>query len=194
MFDKLTHTMEAFLSQDTTSILAKRRYYTFSPLGKKPFHSILKLLYPSHEDSMDRPHLRYSKEERDALRRLRDLSEESLLLMLEVMIRSDQYWAFDQLRADRLEQFFLCLPFRLPERLKERGQKVVRLLYTLKHIPVPMPKLEGLARSVLARNYFGLRGIAGRSPDAINDAAYPSKKSLKKPKYKDYAVLMKLVT
>ena len=145
---------------------------------------------------MDRPHLRYSKEERDALRRLSELSEESVLFMLEVMVESDPHWALHQLQKtrDQLEQFFLCLPFRLPERLRERGRKVVRLLYAHKRTPVPMPKLEGLARSFLARNYFGLRGIAGRSPDAIHAAAYPSRKSLKKPKFKDCAVFMKFMT
>ncbi len=180
LYDKLLHHLKGFLAQVApTDVISDRDLFNGSPLGLYPIKNALKLLYPYQDENVDKKHY---KDDIPMLDRLRESSMESVIFLLQVLLRVSSSEVLREVTFFVLTDFIVCLPSYVPPRLKEKSKKLIRTMFS--DDATPIPSLEGIARAFLAKYYFGLQNILGRNVEDISVGVRPSSKNLDLPHIK----------
>ena len=95
------------------------------------------------------------------------LSLETMLFVVQVMTTLDPYRARRQLLEEKLFSYALCLSANVPGALLPGARRVVKALRSDSAKPVPVPKLNIMARARLGAIHFGLKKVLDRTAEEL---------------------------
>lgn len=164
--EKLVLFMETFLQSTTPNAIQELEKSRHPHAGWTPFFPYLKVLLSPMKSKPD-VKSRVNDFESVTISRLLDLSMETMLFVIQVMSATNPYKARRQLLEEKTLPYALCLPANVPRRLLSSARAVVSELRKDSVKPVPIPKLNMMARAKLGTIHFGLKKVMDRTADEL---------------------------
>ena len=166
--EKLVLFMEEFLSVTSPSTIQELERERHPRTGSwTPFFPYLKVLLSPARISSDLKTHTVNRSESATIARVMELSVETMLFVVQVMATGHPYQARRQLLEEKALSYALCLSANVPQRLVSRARCVVAALRSDSSKPVPVPKLNIMARAKLAAVHFGLKKAMDRSAEEL---------------------------
>lgn len=157
--EKLLYLMQDFLSDTQPSDVHSLEMERHRASSWTIFFPYLKALL-SPKIKVD---LRSNKMDQEVHARLQDCSLETMLFVLQVMCSGDPNIARHNLLDEKLLMYVFCLPSNVPRKLQSRARELCAILRKDSIKPVPLPKLNVIARAKLAVMHVGLKKVMERS-------------------------------
>lgn len=164
--EKLVVLMEEFLRSTSPSTIYEMERTHHPHLGWLPFFPYLKVLLSPLKAKPD-VKSRVNDFESVTISRLLDLSMETMLFVVQVMCTANPYKARRQLLEEKILSYALCLSANVPRRLLAGARIVVSALRSDSVKPVPIPKLNIMARAKLGSVYFGLKKVTTSTAEEL---------------------------
>ena len=145
LYEKINSHMTRFLTNATVDSVSEQE----SSLGFfwSTFLPYLKLLFMPNT-----PRNSTTPRNDPSISSLQLLSIESVLFCLQCMLNNpDSHQSF---LAEELNEYIVCVPWHVPQELKEKASSFLRVLST--HTQLQPPRLSVLAKTKLAKMQFGL--------------------------------------
>ena len=178
--EKLISFMEDFFDTASVDEIAKIEKSSPRPgLGWATYMPTVRLIYtsPSEGDATGTGPTKIVREGH-LLEQLKELSFESALFALEMMVTKDPERARKKLLEEKILSYTLCVPANVPVRGLPRANRVVAKLREGVKVPLLIPKLSLMARARLAKTHFGLKRVMDRTVDDIKLEIRPTPASL----------------
>ena len=164
--EKLVIFMEEFLHSTTPSTILEMERARYPHFGWTPFFPYLKVLLSPPKAKPD-VKSRVSDFESVTISRLLDLSMETMLFVLQVKCKASPYKARRQLLEEKVLSYALCLSANVSRRLLPGARIAMSALRSDSAKPVPIPKLNIMARAKLATVYFGLKKVTHSTAEEL---------------------------
>lgn len=164
--EKLVLFMEEFLCSTTPSTILEMEKARHPHLGWTPFFPYLKVLLSPPKAKPD-VKSRVNDFESVTISHLLDLSMETMLFVLQVKCKSSPYEARRQLLEEKVLPYALCLSANVSRQLLPGARIVTSALRSDSAKPVPIPKLNFMARAKLASVYFGLKKVTHSTAEEL---------------------------
>ena len=157
---------EDFLSKTTPSTIDRLEKRRRSNSSWTPFLPYLKVLLSPVQLNADLK-TSVNRSEKATILHLMNLGVETMLFVMQVMSVSDPYKARRQLLEEKILSYALCLSANVPRKLLPSARAVVSALRSDSSKPVPIPKLNIMARAKLASVHFSLKRVMDRQADEL---------------------------
>ena len=164
--EKLVIFMDAFFQTTNAKVVHELEKTRHPHAGWTPFFPYLKVLLSPMKSRPD-VKSRVNEVESVTISQLLDLSMETMLFVIHVMAIASPYKARCQLLEEKTLPYALCLPANVPRRLVSSARAVVSELRKDSAKPVPIPKLNVMARAKLGAIHFGLKKVMDRTADEL---------------------------